>query len=282
MQLNVQSSDNSFLYRLSAVNPRGNTPGTNDYSLAVRGQSTLGDAGAQKPLIVLDGLPTELDLRTLNPDDIAQITVLKDAAAASIWGARAANGVLVIQTKKGRFNRVPSLSFSTSFTVAGRPRVNTLPLLNSTQLIDYERELVDQSLLVDPGLPPANPNTAYFPRAVSEAQEWLFRAQRGTATVAQRDSALAVLGSRGRTGYDQLRQYLLQPAQSQVYNLSLSGGGENNTYFLSSSYAKERTNATGSDGSRLTLTANQEYKLFHWVTLTANAKGSFFRSSKMA
>jgi TonB-linked SusC/RagA family outer membrane protein len=276
VQLNIQSSDNSFLFRNSAVNPTANNVGTNDYSLAVRGQSSLGDPGAQRPLIVLDGLPTELDLRTLNPDDIAQITVLKDAAAASIWGARAANGVLVIQTKKGRFNRAPSLSFSTSFTMAGRPRVNTLPLLNSAQLIDYERELVDQGQLTDPGLPPANPATPYFPRAISEAQEWLFRAQRGTATVAQRDSALGVLASRGRTGYDQLRQYLLQPAQSQTYDLSLSGGGENNTYFLSGSYAKERTNATGSDGSRLTLTANQEYKFFHRLTLTANAKGSFF------
>lgn len=276
VQLNIQSSDNSFLYQNSAVNPRANNVGTNDYTLAVRGQSSLGDQSAQRPLIVLDGLPTELDLRTLNPDDIAQITVLKDAAAASIWGARAANGVFVIQTKKGRFNRAPNVSFSTAITLAGRPRVNTLPLLNSAQLIDYERELVDQGQLVDPGLPPANPNAAYYPRAISEAQEWLFRAQRGTATVAQRDSALGVLASRDRTGYDQLRQYLLQPAQSQVYNLSLSGGGENNTYFLSGSYAKERTNATGSDGSRLTLTANQEYKLFHWVTLTANAKGSFF------
>ncbi len=276
VQLTIQSPDNSFLYQRSAVNPVANNVGTNDYTLNVRGQSTLGDASASRPLIVLDGLPTELDLRTLNPDDIAQITVLKDAAAASIWGVRAANGVIVIQTKKGRFNRGPSLSFSTSLTLAGRPRINTLPLLSAAQLIDYERELVDRSLLTDPGLPPANPNTAYFPATISEAQEWLFRAQRGTATAAQRDSALGVLASRGRTGYEQLGQYLLQPAQSQVYDVSLSGGGESNTYFLSGSYAKERTNAIGSDGSRLTLTANQEYKLFRLATLSVNAKGSFF------
>lgn len=277
VQLDVQSSDNSFLYKLSAVNPVSNTTGNNDYALAVRGRSTFDNNGGARPLIVLDGLPTELDLRTLNPDDIAQITVLKDAAAASIWGVRAANGVIVIQTKKGRFNRAPTLNFSTAHTVAGQPRVDKLPLLDAAQLIDYERELVDLSLLVDPGTPPANPNAAYFPRPISEAQEWLFRAQRGTATPEQRDSALAVLGSRGRSGYDQVRQYLLRPAQSQVYDLSLSGGGENNTYFLSGSYAKELTNAIGTDGSRLTLTANQEYKLFRRLTLAANAKGSFFR-----
>ncbi len=281
VQLNIQSSDNSFLYLNNQINPNVNNVGTNDYGLQVRGQSSLsGDPGASKPLIVLDGLPTELDLRTLNPDDIAQITVLKDAAAASIWGVRAANGVLVIQTKKGRFNRGPSLSFSTSLTLAGRPRINTLPLLNAAQLIDYERELVDQGLLTDPGLPPANPGTSYLPRAISEVQEWLFRAQRGTATSAQRDSALAVLSSRGRTGYNQIGQYLLQPAQSQVYDLSLSGGGESNTYFLSGSYAKERTNAIGNEGARLTLTANQEYKLFRWATLTLNAKGSFFTQQR--
>ena len=277
VQLDIQSSDNTFLYQNSQINPRANNVGTNDYGLAVRGRTTLStNPGDTKPLIVLDGLPTDFDLRTLNPDDIAQITVLKDAAAASIWGARAANGVIVIQTKKGRFNRAPTINFSTSFTQFSAPRVDKLRLLDAGQLINYEQELVDRSLLTDPGLPPSNPNAYYFPRNVSEAQEWLFRAQRGTATVAQRDSALAALSARGRTGYDQLKQYLLRPAQSQQYDLSLSGGGESNTYFVSASYAKEKANAIGNDGSRLTLSANQEYKLFRRLTLTANLKGSFF------
>jgi TonB-linked SusC/RagA family outer membrane protein len=282
VQLNIQSSDNSFLYQFNQVNPKlPNNSGMNDYGLTVRGRTTLNsDPGATKPLIVVDGLPTELDLRTLNPDDIAQITVLKDAAAASIWGVRAANGVLVVQTKKGRFNRAPTVSFNTSFTQYAQPRVDALRLLDAAQTINYEQELVDRSLLIDPGPLPTNPGTTYFPRPVTEAQEWMYQAQRGTATVAQRDSALAVLASRGRTGYDQVRQYLLRPASAQTYDISLSGGGTNNTFFVSAAYAREKASTIGNDGSRFTLTANQEFKFFNRFTLTLNGRGSFFNQNQ--
>ena len=55
-----------------------------------------------RPLLVVDGFPTDLEMKNLNPNDVESITFLKDAAAASIWGARAANGVIVIETKKGK------------------------------------------------------------------------------------------------------------------------------------------------------------------------------------
>lgn len=70
-------------------------------SLQIRGLSTL-TQGISQPLIVLDNFPYQGDLNNINPNDIATITILKDAAAASIWGARAGNGVIVINTKKAR------------------------------------------------------------------------------------------------------------------------------------------------------------------------------------
>ena len=70
-------------------------------NIQIRGLSSL--SGGVKPLIVLDGMPTEnLNLRDINPDDIESIQVLKDAASASIYGARASGGVILIQTKKGK------------------------------------------------------------------------------------------------------------------------------------------------------------------------------------
>lgn len=74
---------------------------TNDIS--IRGQSTL--FANTKPLIVIDNFPYDGDLNTINPNDVESITVLKDAAAASIWGARAGNGVIVITTRKGKDNQ---------------------------------------------------------------------------------------------------------------------------------------------------------------------------------
>ena len=68
-------------------------------NLYIRGMATLsGGANAYSPLFVVDGLPFEGDINSINPATIKSITVLKDAAAASIYGARAANGVIVIST----------------------------------------------------------------------------------------------------------------------------------------------------------------------------------------
>lgn len=71
--------------------------------LMVRGISTIN--GPKSPLIVVDNFPYEGDISNINPNMVESITVLKDASAASIWGARAANGVIVITTKTGRFNQ---------------------------------------------------------------------------------------------------------------------------------------------------------------------------------
>lgn len=68
--------------------------------ISIRGISTF-DA-VKQPLIVVDGFPTEIDIRSINPNDIVSVNVLKDAAAASIFGARASNGVIIIETKRGK------------------------------------------------------------------------------------------------------------------------------------------------------------------------------------
>ncbi len=88
--------------------------------LTIRGVSTF-DA-VKKPLIVLDGFPTEIDLRTINPLDIVSVSVLRDAAAASIYGVRASNGVIVVETRRGKSGkpsfqcaRYASLSTQTGF-----------------------------------------------------------------------------------------------------------------------------------------------------------------------
>lgn len=73
-------------------------------AITIRGLSSLN--ASTKPLIVVDGFPLESSELNLNPNDIAQITVLKDAASASIWGIRAANGVIVITTKRGNKGKI--------------------------------------------------------------------------------------------------------------------------------------------------------------------------------
>jgi TonB-dependent SusC/RagA subfamily outer membrane receptor len=106
MNLSTGASVRDVLSRLEDVtsglifnrNVEGNT---NDIS--IRGRSTI--FGNARPLIVIDNFPYDGDINNINPNDVESVTVLKDAAAASIWGARAGNGVIVITTK-GKRNQI--------------------------------------------------------------------------------------------------------------------------------------------------------------------------------
>lgn len=69
----------------------------------IRGQTSLNKDNA-RPLIVVDGFPVEGEFSSINPNDVESVTILKDAAAASIWGARSANGVIVVTTKRGKMS----------------------------------------------------------------------------------------------------------------------------------------------------------------------------------
>ena len=92
------------------------------------------------PLVVVDGVPMEYGTVNIIPIDIEQISVLKDAAAASIWGVRAANGVIVITTKKGKKNQPVTVSYTGNVKIGSKFDVSSLGRLNSRQWIDWERE----------------------------------------------------------------------------------------------------------------------------------------------
>ncbi|MBO9673208.1 MAG: SusC/RagA family TonB-linked outer membrane protein [Sphingobacteriaceae bacterium] len=252
-------------------------------SVQIRGVNNYA-GGTGIPLIVLDGFPlmNPSDLATLakpvsgnafgnsvisnvNIADIEQITFLKDASATSIWGSRAANGVIVIETKKGR-KIAPSLNVSYLFGISKNPSIANLHWMNSAQYIDLEQEMVDKGLLVDPAS--ALPANAIYTPNNSEATEWMFKVKRGTATVAQRDAALAEIGS--RDGMSQIEKYLLQNAVNHQYNLSYSGGSENSTYYISGNYTKDTPIFKSNFGENAFVNANTSTDFFNKkVTLRA-------------
>jgi TonB-dependent SusC/RagA subfamily outer membrane receptor len=107
----------------------------------IRGFSTLtGLSGSanMEPLIVVDNFPFRQDLSTLNPNDIESITVLRDAAATSIWGAQAGNGVIVITTKKGRYNQKLRISLTNTITTQDKQDQYYYPNISVSDFIDME------------------------------------------------------------------------------------------------------------------------------------------------
>lgn len=209
-------------------------------SVTIRGMSTIlntDDPNARTgvspdPLLVIDGFPSQISISEgamnfLNPDDIEQITVLKDAAAASIWGMQAANGVIVVVTKKGVKNSRPVFNFSATLGTSKRPKANYGKMMSVPDYIAMEKELFDKNVFFDP----VTNTSTFFPVNNSQAQAILFAQKRGEITLEQRDAQLEALGKIDNS--DQISEYLLQPPVTRQYNLSVSGGGINNSYFLS-------------------------------------------------
>jgi TonB-linked SusC/RagA family outer membrane protein len=128
---------------VQVVSPSGKPGG--DISVRVRGATSV--LAGNEPLYVVDGVPTT-DIRGLNPSDISTMSVLKDAASASIYGARAANGVVLITTKRGKANE-PSIGFS-AYTGFQNLR-KTIDVLNTNQYRDLMEEVIGPGT-VDPSI----------------------------------------------------------------------------------------------------------------------------------
>ena len=133
--------------------------------LRIRGTSTI--LGNREPLWVLDGIvlsdPVNVDpqqindpdfvnllgnaISGLNPNDIEQIDVLKDASATALYGAKAGNGVIVITTKKGKIGK-PSITYTGNFTYTPRPRYSDkdVYMMNSEERMDVSKELIDRKM----------------------------------------------------------------------------------------------------------------------------------------
>ena len=109
-----------------------------DGNISIRGISTL--RAETKPLLVVDGYPTEGDLSDLNPENIENVTVLKDGVAASIYGSRSANGVIVVTTKNGSKGKA-KVSYQGTFKFEPKPDLDYLHMANTSDYIDAEIEL---------------------------------------------------------------------------------------------------------------------------------------------
>ncbi len=232
--------------------------------LRIRGTSSI--LGNQEPLWVVDGIiqqdPVKVDpkqlndldfvnllgnaISGLNPDDIERIDVLKDAAATALYGARAANGVIVISTKKGKVGP-PSVSYTFSGTFAQRPRYTdrAFNMMNSKERVEVSKELMEKGAAYSGYTDFIGYEKAYidyYRDGIISFDEFKHQAQK----------------------YETMNTdwlgILTQDAFSNSHSLSLNGGSENIRYYASVGYADEEGNVKDEYSKRysssLKLTAN--------------------------
>jgi TonB-linked SusC/RagA family outer membrane protein len=190
-------------------------------AITIRGISTI--YGNKNPLIIVDNFPYEGDINNINPDDVENISILKDAAAASIWGTRAGNGVIVISMKKGTYAKPLSISFNTMIALSPKPDLSYLPRMNSSDFIDVEQMLYSKGFY--------SATLASINRtSVSPVVELLAKKASGQLTAAEADSRINAL--RTYNNADEYEQYIYQQKQTSRYALSMDGGSQNATYHI--------------------------------------------------
>ena len=197
----------------------------NPNELTIRGMSTIN--GPVRPLIVLDNFIYEGDINNINPNDVENITVLKDAAATSLWGARAGNGVIVITTKKAAYNQKIRISASGTWIVTNKPNVYYPSRISVRDFIQTEQFLFNKGFFDN-----QINNTVDRP-ALSPAVEVFLKTRDGTITSA--DSAAQIEALMAIDTRDQFDRYFYQRGLTQQYNTSVSGGGKNYNWLLSAS-----------------------------------------------
>lgn len=254
--------------------PSTGAPGA-PVKIRIRGTASIN--GTQEPLWVLDGIPLEgtdipnidnlndvndiyqTSIAGLNPTDIDNITVLKDAAATAIYGARAANGVIVITTKRGKESR-PIVNFNTRLTFSPKVDINRLNLLNASEKVDLELALL--------------------------ASNYEYRQHKGgVANIldklnefnAYRAGGWNALSATARQQINDLRDIntdwndiLFRNVFNQEYNASVSGGSDRASYYASAGYYDEQGIVKGVENNRYNFTLKGTFKINKKLTLGAS------------
>jgi len=239
--------------------------------ITIRGINTF--RKDRKPLIVIDGLPTEgrwndddyNALDDINPNDIASVTVLKDAAAASIYGARAANGVIVIVTKRATTGKT---EFNFSYNTAIRPKNKNdhFNSLSVSDYIDYEKNFLETNpeYIADP--------VAYFDQRdgnnVSYSPVYYEYRQWAKGNLIQTQAMANIDALKSNEAYSkQYNKYALQNELTQQYNLSFRTGTEKSNLVLSLNAFTNKAEQINSKRNRYTFYFQNEQKLKKWFKL---------------
>ncbi len=217
--------------------------------LTIRGQSTI--QSNPDPLIIVDNFPYEGDINNINPNDVKNITILKDAAAASIWGSRAGNGVIVITTKKGRLEQPLNIEFNSNITVGTKPDLfYNRQFLNSSDFIEVEKYLFDQGYYASIETSSAHP-------PLSPVVQLLIAERDGLLPVDEAEAKIAAL--KKNDVRDDFGKYFYRNSINQQYSLSFKGGSSKVSYYLSGGLDRNLDNLVRNGLNRFTINSMMTY-----------------------
>jgi TonB-linked SusC/RagA family outer membrane protein len=244
------------------------TPGSNNGSSSrslfnIRGISTM--SANQSPLIVIDGYPTELTLDMINPNEIKSVTILKDAAAATVYGVRASNGVIVIERKQATAGKA---RFAFRATTGITPKENYSRYRTaddeSSLVLDYQKSLY--SGIITPGTWAQMPTLSSI-YATPLSPVFNIGAELAAKVITPGQAADSYAALQNYNNSKDYAKLFLRSAVTNTYNLDASGGSENALYYITGNYTGNRLSPINNDNNRFSLSARSTLKLSKRLSL---------------
>jgi TonB-linked SusC/RagA family outer membrane protein len=236
------------------------TTHTSSRSARVRGTSSINLL--KEPLYVVNGVVVT-NFSSINIDDVEDITVLKDAAAAAIWGAKAANGVVVVVTKSGNKNQKVKISYQGFVDFQGKPNLNYQRYLTSAQYIQAAKETFD---------PVAYPYSSLYYGMITPHEQILYDQNRGAITAAQANKGLDSLA--GINNKQQILDLWYRNSFTTNHSITASGGNNYYNFYTSLGYTDVHGGNIGERNNTYRVNLNQTY--------SPNNRFSFSLSSSLA
>ena len=253
-------------------------PSTGKEVPILRGVGTFSGNVGYTPLIVIDNIPTDIPLENINPQDIESVTVLKDAAATAIYGVRAANGVIVIVTKKGLHNGL-RINVNTDLSYTFKPNVDRMHYASTSDLIDLETAFY-QSKLADSNSNVDNLFASYGEIGGRQTVRYysplfqLYRDQaKGKLSAQEVNNTLNTW--RNRDYLRDFKRYVWQPIISKRYNISVESGNNRSQNYASLQYEDTDERIVTEKTRALNLYLKNTYQLTPWLKSTIGLNGRY-------
>lgn len=218
-------------------------------NISIRGVSTI--RSESQPLIVIDGFPYEGDIQNINPNDVESITVLKDASAASIWGSRAGNGVIVITTRRGSYDQRTRLSINSSTTFGEKPDVFHMDMMSVSEYIDAMELMF---------------NMGYFQYPTTSATTIIQPAiltlmDRRDGRITDEEARRQLDNFKKHDTRNDISRYFYRNSENRQLSFNLSGGSQYHNYSFSAGFDDNQYHVTTNSNQRYTVDLKNNWQL---------------------